>query len=119
MIIDKLGACGSSQRCNSNLKGLGSDPSTTEGYELPTDIESILDVEHLPESYNNLEFPREWMLPLLPFGVNSNLSGSHEDELHALRTEIAVLKDRVSELETTRNITEQSLQVWTQFHVVP
>ncbi len=57
------------------------------------DIEPILDVENLPESYKNLDFPREQMVPLTPFGVYSDFSGSHENELHALRTELAALRD--------------------------
>ncbi len=58
--------------------------------------DSILCIESLPcDSYKDMGFPREWMIPLLPCGGKVD----SENEFDALRAEIAALRDRVSELE--------------------
>ncbi len=97
----ELSAYGSFQKCNMTMKCLGNGPLATEGegYELPTDSghRSILSIEDLPcDSYKDMGFPREWMIPLLPCDGKVD----SENEIQALRTELDALKDRVSQLES-------------------
>ena len=80
---------------NVNSISLDCESQSTLCTEPQDDFESILCMEYLPES-DCLDFPRDWLVPLLPDSKNSVESY----ELYALSTEIVTLKDRVTNLES-------------------
>ena len=116
--LRKLSAYSSAQYCNNS----DSESVLCTGYQ--ENNGSVLCIDSLPQSdhlnsnemsremgplpsdnYGKMDFPREWRVRWLPVG------GSNENELHALSSELAALRDRVAWLENAlKHVTSDKKQ---------